>query len=241
MFVLLEYNENYLENIKELKKLDYIPIILFKIVLNNKNQIKEDLQKLLDLKAKIKPKYTALQITLEKIENSTIGTVNNMKNNFDIIIGLGGLNKANRFFLESTQIDFLQDPQNTLFFSKIDFIHHFNSGINHILCNFAKEKETGFIFSLNFIYGNKTYIPKEIGRINQNLRFARKYNIDIYLNFIIKYPNQIKSLKEIENMLSIFDLSNDQKKNSLNILDLKIKNNEMKKTKKFICSEIILK
>lgn len=240
MFILLEYNDSYEKNLKELKKYDYTPVILFKLILNNKNQIKEDLQKIKQQYDKIKPKYCAVQVTLEKIENSTIGTVNNLKNYFDIVIGYGGLNKVNRFFLEQTQIDFLQDPQNITFGSKIDFIHHFNSGLNHILCKYTKEKNIGYIFSLNFTQESKIQIPKEIGRINQNLRFARKYLAPSILNFIIQNPNQIKSIVEIISIFSFFDLSTQQKKESLNALESKISSNRQQKSPQYIVNGLEL-
>lgn len=238
MFILIEYNEFYKKNLEKCKILNLIPIPMFKILLNNKNQIKEDLEKLKQLKEKINIKYSAVQISLGKIENSTIGTINNFKNHFDIVIGLGGLNKVNRFFVESTQIDFLQDPHNTLFLGKMDFIHHFNSGMNHILCKLAKEKNIGLINSLNFTYGKKFFIPKEIGRINQNLKFARKYDINSIINFIVKYPAQIKTKEELLGIMSFFDLSTKQKKASFQILENKINENNFKKSQNYISNGI---
>lgn len=238
MFILIKYNEFYEKNVKEALKYNFRPITLFEIKLNNKNQIKEDIQRLISLINRLKPKYSAIKIILEKIENSTIGTVNNFKNYFDIVIGFGGLNKINRFFLEQTQIDFLLDPQNSYYNTKIDFIHHFNSGINDVLCKLAKEKNIGFLFSLNFTYKNKNYIPKEIGRINQNLKFARKYKIQTHINFIIKRQNQIKSQIELQAITSLFDMSTLQIKENMNILENTIKSNTHKKSDKYICEGI---
>jgi len=238
MYILLEYNKNYKENIKELKKYKLTPVVLFRLTLNNKNQIKTDLQKIKEIKSKINPKNSAVIITIEKLENSTIGTVNNLKLDFDIVIGLGGLNKINRFFLESTRVDFLQDPQNTYFKQKMDFIHHFNSGLNQVLCEYAKQKQIGYIFSLNFTTKNKRFVPKEIGRINQNLRFARKYKTPSIINFVIQNPSQIKTQIELIGIMSLFDLSTQQKQQSLKILEEKVKQNKFKKTDKHIAQGI---
>lgn len=240
MFVLVEYNNFLEENIKRCKEFNIIPVIMFKIKLNNKNQIKQDLQTLQNLYYKIKPEYSAVQITLDKIENSTIGTVNNLKNYFDIVIGLGGLNKVNRFFLESCQIDFLQDPHHSYFLKKQDFIHHFNSGMNHILFRFAKEKNTSIISSLNFFKSKKYIIPKEIGRINQNLKFANKYNVSSYINYVVTHPSQIKDLIQIKSILGFFDISEMQKKESFKILEKKISKNRLKKSDKYINDDIEL-
>jgi len=238
MFVLIEYNENYSEILKIVKKSKLTPIILFEITLNNKNQIKQDLEKLRQLKDKLQPQYSAIKITLEKIENSTVGTISFLKNYFNFTIGMGGLNKVNRFFLEQTQVDFLLDPQNVRFKSKIDFIHHLNSGINHILCMFAKEKQTNFLFSLNFTSGRPINIAKEIGRINQNIKFANKFSIPTHISFIINSPTQIKSKFELENIYSLFDMSTKQKQDSLNLLENIIKRKANEKSGKVVCDGI---
>ena len=238
MFVLVEYNDFYEKNIKNIKKHNFIPITLFKISLNGKNQIKEQLLQIEIQKKTLKPQYSAIQVTIERLENSTIGTINNLKNYFDLVIGLGGLNKINRFFIEDTQIDLIQDPHNSLFKTKMDFIHHFNSGLNQVLCKIAKEKEIGLFISLNFTQVIKKNFAKEFGRINQNLKFARKYNIPIYLNYIIRDSNQLKTPFELKSIMSLFDLSLSQKTNSINLLEQKIKENNFKKSEKAICDGI---
>jgi RNase P/RNase MRP subunit p30 len=220
MFIFLEYNDLISQNIKELKKLEIEYIVLFKINLNNKDQIRKDLDNIKELIKSQNYNYNAIQINLEKIDNSTQGIINNFKKEFDILIGLGGLNKINRFFIENTNIDFLQDPHNSNILPKIDFIHHLNSGINHILCKMAKANNIKFFFSLNFLDKSaKLHISKDIGRINQNIIFARKYNVNTYINYTIQKPNQIKKIFNIKKILNIFDLSTEQKTNNEEVLN----------------------
>ena len=239
MYVLIEYNKNYNQNIKQLEKNNLISILLFKIILTDKNQTKQNLEKIFELKKKINPKFSAIQIRIDKITNQTQSIINNLKQDFDLIIGLGGLNKINRFFLEQTKIDFLQDPQNSSFKIKFDFIHHFNSGLNHILSKMAQNKQIGFIFSLNFTQtSNKLIIAKEIGRIDQNIKFARKYKIPIYLNFIIQNQNQIKTQQQIQEISKIFTISTQQINQITTILEQKIKKNKEKKSKNYISENI---
>lgn len=232
MFILL--NNSYYNELKELVELNnLVPVVLFQITLSDKNSNKKSFDELIKLKNSLNPKYSAIQIKLDKIENQTSGIIDSLKRNFDIVIGLGGLNKINRFFLEQTKIDFLQDPHNSLYMNKTDYIHHFNSNINHVLCNLANEKETGFLFTLNFSK-NKKYIYKEIGRINQNIKFARKFKIPTLINFIIEDEEQIKSKFELMAIMSLFDMSSIQKKESLLILENKIKENAFKKSSSYI-------
>lgn len=238
MFVLVEYNNSYKESIKECKKLNLTPVTIFNIILKDKIETKNQLDKIKEIKNKVQPFYSAIKITIEKLDNSTQGFINGLKNDFNILIGQGGLNKINRFFLEDTQIDFLLDPQNSYFKSKIDFIHHFNSGLNQVLCKAAKEKETGLFFSLNFTYGKKYNIAKEMGRINQNIKFARKYELPILINYLIQNPNQIKSKQEISAIMSLFEISTQQVKESLEIIENKINQNKLKKSQEYITEGI---
>ena len=243
MFILIEYNkENYRELINKIQTLNLTPVILFKFTILNKEENKKQLDNIREIKNLEKIDYSAIQITIsEKIENSIQTIINSLKQEFNIIIGLGGLNKINRLFLEETQIDFLQDPQNSKFNPKIDFIHHFNSGINDILCTFAKQKQIGFLFDLNLLFMKTKYMSKEIGRVNQNLIFARKYKIPIILNFIIKNENQIKSKQELIHIMSLFNLSTKQKIESINIIEQKIKQNNFKKSQKYITEGLYIK
>lgn len=239
MFVLVEYNKNYNKSIEEIEKYNLTPVTLFSITLKDKINNNKQLEEIKKLKQEIKPEFSAIQIKLEKIENSTPGIISNLNQQFDITIGYGGLNKINRYFLEQTTIDFLQDPQNSTYQNKFDFIHHFNSGLNHILCKFAKEKNTDYLISLNFTNNfNKYNLAKEIGRINQNLKFARKYKIQTIINFIIQNPSQVKSIQEIKGILSLFEISTQQSFESITILENKIKLNQLKKSENYISKGI---
>ena len=242
MHALVKYDsKNYIEILKELKNQEITPVFLFKIDFSDKPNIKLNLEKIKEIKKENKIKHSAIQIIIEKPDNNIISTINALKQDFDIIIGLGGLNKINRFFLEETQIDFLQDPQNSLFNPKIDFIHHFNSGINEVLCKFAKDKEIGFLFSLNFLNNKTKYMAKELGRVNQNIVFAQKYKIPFYFNYIIEKLEDIKNKHELIWIMSLFSINNENKSLSLITLKNKIDKNILKKSPEYINSQIKLK
>ena len=238
MFTLIK-SDYFNEKIEyKLNKLSITPVLLFNLELSDKTTNKRNIEELLKKKNELNPKYCAVKIVLKSFDNTMSGTVNFLKKEFDILIGFGGLNKINRFFLEDTQIDFLQDPQNSFYKNKIDFIHHFNGGLNHILCRFAKEKNIGFIYTLNFLQNNKSYIPKEIGRVNQNIRFHRKYNNPLILDFAIKNINHVKSQDELINISQIFEMSIAQRYQMAEILEKKIMTNNHKKSDNYICDGI---
>lgn len=233
MFVLIRYNKNSSELSQKAKKEGLTPVICFDLILSKKEKTREDLKSLIEVKNNLNIEYSAVRVYLEKIDNSTIGMINNLKNQFDLVIGYGGLNKMNRFFLEQCNIDILQDPQNSSFASKIDFVHHFNSGLNQILCKMAKEAEVIFFFSLNFTI-NKRQVLREFGRINQNIGFARKYKIPVICSFLIEDKFQLRSAVEISAIMGLFDVSTHQVKESLQILERRCKDNTFKKSSSYI-------
>lgn len=233
MFVLVEVNKYLNETILECKKHNFTVIPLFTLNLTTKEDIQEQIKQIKLIKNKINMKHSAIRVVIFNFSNSLVGNINSLKKDFDLIVGFGGLNKLNRFFLEQTQIDFLEDPQNSQYKPKMDFIHHFNSGLNHVLCNLAKEKNVGIINSLNFVKLKPIFIAKEIGRINQNTKFARKYNIPILSN-IISNKYQVKNQNQLNNINSILGLDNNQKKDSLNVLEEKINLNNFKKSSKYV-------
>ncbi len=234
MFVLVEFNNFYKDSIKELKKENLTPITVFNLIIKDKISTKNNLDKIKEIKNKIQPEYSAIKVTIDKLDNNTQGFVNGLKREFNLVIGFGGLNKINRFFLEETQIDFLADPQNSIFKSKIDFIHHFNTGLNQVLCRAAKDREINFFISLNFTSQKSYNVAKEIGRLNEVLKFARKYEIKSHINFIIQGSNQIKSIKEIDGVMSLFNVSTEQKKEGIDLLEQTIIKNNLKKSDKYI-------
>jgi RNase P/RNase MRP subunit p30 len=241
MFVLVEYNKNYSDVCLELSKLNYTPITIFKLRLNGKSEIISQMEKIRELKSRITPKFSAIQVQLDKMENTSVGTVNSLRNDFDIVIGLGGLNKINRFFFEDTLVDFVRDPHNVIFRSKMDFIHHQNSGINHVLCKLAHERDIGMFFSLNFVLGEDKNKTKEFGRVSQNIKFCQKYKVPVLLSFAISNVNQIKTCNQLKKISSLFNLSSQMAAQSISILEDTVKKNKFRLSSKHIIDGIRFK
>lgn len=65
---------------------------------------------------------------------------------------------------------------------KSDFIHHRNSGLNHVLCTFAHKNEikVGVSFS-ELLHATESLKSIILGRIRQNARLCRKYKVPITL------------------------------------------------------------
>ncbi len=234
MFILVKAKYFTKEIEKELEKKNFTPVFLHTLNYSNKTQARNEIDK---IKQNITYRFNAIQIIIENLDNSTQQFINSLKQDFDLVVGVGGLNKVNRFFLEQTNIDFLQDPQNSQFTPKFDFIHHFNSGLNHVLCQIARENNINFLFSLNFTK-NKRLISKETGRFIQNIKLARKYNINIYSNFIINHEYDIKTIKELDAINNLLKLSTKEIKTSEKILEKRIEENTKKQSFEYISENI---
>jgi RNase P/RNase MRP subunit p30 len=232
--------ENFLNFKDGLKNLEFI--VIFEIEFNkDKNLIKKQLEKI-DLQIKENElENVGIIIKLFSIESFFNNIITNLHKNFDLVIGLGGLNKVNRYFIENTKVDFLLDCHNSKFKIKFDFLHHFNSGLNHIVCKLAKSKNTNFMISLNFLNNYKSIIfQKEIARINQNLKFFKKYKLNCHLFYFIEKKEDIKTELKLKQILEIFKISKIQIKVNQNILKNQINKKRFEKSSKFICEDIKL-
>jgi RNase P/RNase MRP subunit p30 len=241
MFTLVKFNENYEENIKLVLKEKQKPITLFEINFNDKKQISQDVIDLGKKKDEIKPLFSAVLVVLSNFDNSFIHQINLLKNKFDIVIGQGGLNKINRFFVENTKVDFILNPHTSKFKKKYDFIHHFNSGLNQVLVKIAKDKNIKFIVSLNFTKKQDFNFLKNIGRINQNLMIFRKKKVSCYIGFIVNEIFDVKLKDELSRIIKLFSLSQTQVDENSIILEKRINENLFKKSENYICDDIKLK
>ena len=239
MDILIKNNsENFKKIMEKIIDDENTPIILFDLPINGENNFNEDFEKIIGEKKKFSKYFCVINLIVLKIDNYIKSKLNLIKKNFDLIIGFGGTNKLNRFFIEDLKIDFLLNPHNDFFFKRFDFIHHFNSGLNQNLCNVAKKNKTGFLITLNFFYDDKNIFlkSKNIGRINQNIKFFEKYKLDFLSLFLVENLDDYNSQNKIKKILKIFNISTQSQIKFSNILSEKIDEKKIK-----ICDGIILK
>jgi len=85
-----------------------------------------------------------------------------------------------------------------------DFLHHRNSGLNHIICNIAKEKNKSFGFSFSDVLSIEAkYRARLLGRIRQNVRLCRKSGIEIIYGSFAKEPHEMRKLDDIKLLFKI--------------------------------------
>ncbi len=78
---------------------------------------------------------------------------------------------------------------------KKDFIHHRNSGLNHILAKILFEKDiaVGFSFSLFLKYGATI-----LGRMKQNVKLCKKYKVKMFVASFTSDPYELRSEEDMK-------------------------------------------
>jgi RNase P/RNase MRP subunit p30 len=241
MYVFVDVNSYTNEIIEELKNQEQKPICLFSLSLETKEKAKQSLIKIRELIKKNTYEKTAVQVSLGKKESWKVGFINQLQQETDLVLGRGGLNVTNRFFLEQTTIDFLINPQSTLEKPKIDYIHHFNMGLNHVLLQFAKEQDKHICLFLDMLPEQHFFKAKELGRIAQIIRLAHKYKTAIHLQYLIKKKEDIRTVFMTKKIMEYLGYTSQHSKQSLEITTQKIKEKEQKRSPEYICEGIMLK
>jgi RNase P/RNase MRP subunit p30 len=203
-------------------------IILFPIEIHSKNDIKKVQKELTQRTENYKTRKKAVQVKAFSLFNGLSSFVNALQRDFEIVIAYGGSNKMNRFFLEQCTVDYLQDPHNTSSISKVDFIHHFNSGLNQVLCSFAKEKKTGILVETTHFSKKTWFKSKEFGRISQNITLAKKYKLPFLLTPFIKSKEELRTEEELRRIGESLGMSSEQSNSMYKELEKKIKKKENK-------------
>ncbi len=100
----------------------------------------------------------------------------------------------NRFALEKTGADMLFGFE---YVAKTDHLHYRRSGLDQVLCRSARENEkaVGIAFSSFLHTENKA---QALGRIMQNVRFCRKYGVELLLGSFASEPLEMRGWHELE-------------------------------------------
>ncbi|MBW2986538.1 hypothetical protein KY333_04175 [Candidatus Woesearchaeota archaeon] len=100
-----------------------------------------------------------------------------------------------------------------------DYMHQRGSGLNHILCRFAKENKVKIGFSFNSILTCNTMTRAQIlGRMQQNIMLCRKYKCKSVIASFAKTPYEMRSPKDLMAFFIELGMHQKEAKDSLNAL-----------------------
>jgi RNase P/RNase MRP subunit p30 len=169
-----------------------------------------------------------------KLYSGVLTTVNNIgKYDSDLVCIKGS--DDNRIFFESSKGDLVFGLE----IQRKDFIHHRSSGLNHVLCSLAKEKEKVVCVSFSdLINSSSLERSRMFGRISQNIVFARKYKFSLGLASFATNPLQMRSPHDFKAFLIVLGMHPSESKNALSCVEKKILNNFRKKSSSYIAEGI---
>ena len=122
---------------------------------------------------------------------------------------------------------------------KSDFIHQRNSGLNHIICNLANKNNIIVGFSFQSLLNKKLKI-RIMGRIRQNVKLCKKYDVNMLIASFTKYPMNMRSPNELKSLFINFGMHSKNVDLALNQCDETIKSHEFKKSDKYITDGVEL-
>lgn len=98
-----------------------------------------------------------------------------------------------------------------------DFIHQRGSGLNHIMCRFAKENNVKIGFSFNSILNSSAMSRAQIiGRMQQNIMLCRKYKCKTVIASFAKDPYEMRSPKDLMAFFTEIGMHQKEAKDALN-------------------------
>jgi RNase P/RNase MRP subunit p30 len=132
-----------------------------------------------------------------------------------------------RPLLESRNIDVVFGMESN---NERDSIMQKKSGLNHILCSIAKEKDKiiGFDFSqIISATGHRKAIL--IGRMMQNISLCRKYKVDTAIASFAHSPLKMRNRYDVSALFSMLGMGDREIKDSFSSVEEKIESNKKRK------------
>ncbi len=110
--------------------------------------------------------------------------------------------------------------------AKKDSMHSRNSGLNHILCDIANKNNILIGFSLSSILDSKEMLRTQIiGRMMQNIRLCRKYNVGSVIASFADDPYKMRTFYDLKSVFTSFGMHPKEAKDSLENIFKLYKNN----------------
>jgi len=122
-------------------------------------------------------------------KNEILTNIQEKKKQKQLVIVEGGI--LNRFILEQKDADILVNPEKGI---QKDFLHSRNSGLNQVLCKLARQNNVAIGFSFSeILHSEKEQRAELFGRMMQNVRLCRKYNVRMVLGSFAKNEFELRS------------------------------------------------
>lgn len=144
--------------------------------------------------------------------------------------------KQNRYVVEKTKTDILFGLEQQ---KKPDSMHHRNSGLNQVLCKLANKNKVmiGIPFSIILKTGDMLR-SRLLGRIAQNIKFCKKYDVEMVVASFAHEPYEMRSPKDLAALCVLLGMHPKEAKNATSRLAERLIFNKRKKNKEIIAEGI---
>ena len=112
-------------------------------------------------------------------------TARRAKKHVDIVVSEGDVRKL----LSNSSVDVVIGAEND---EGPDYMHHRNSGLNHVICRIAHEKNKAIGFSFSRLLNSRRRALL-LGRIRQNIKLCRKYKAETVSASFAKKPMEMRA------------------------------------------------
>ena len=153
-------------------------------------------------KRKIENKKNKIKIYNGVLVNSkNIGKIKTKLKDAGVFIAIKSSNN-DRDVIEKSNVSMIFSLEDEL---RKDFIHQRASGLNHIMCNLAKQNDVIIGFSIKSILNSeKKHII--LGRIAQNIKICRKFKTKTIVASFAEKPFEMRSMHDITSLFGFLGL-----------------------------------
>ncbi len=145
---------------------------------------------------------------------------------------------SDRNLLESGRFDIIFGLETV---AKKDYIHHRASGLNQVHCELLQKNSISVGISFNTILRSEGMLRSQIlGRIMQNIMFARKYKFNVVMSSFAKSPFEMRSPHDLEAFLVALGMHPAEAKQALENTESVLRQSMKRKSPSYICEGIEL-
>ncbi len=118
-----------------------------------------------------------------------------------------------RFFIESKKIRLIYGFEE---FHKKDSLHQRASGLNHVICEFAKKNNVAIGFSYSSLFNkDNALISLTIGRMMQNIALCQKYKVKTVIGSFSENPFDLRAPHDVMSLFAMLGMDGKRIKESL--------------------------
>lgn len=126
---------------------------------------------------------------------------NKIKTNSKLIVAKSS--DKDRFLIEGKKVKMIYGFEEL---GRKDYIHQRASGLNHIVCELAKKNKIFIGFSYSSLLNDEYNSLVLIGRMAQNIKLCRKYNVKTIIGSFAENPFSLRAPHDISNLFKLFGM-----------------------------------